>query len=207
MLIIKKPTEEEQLEFVRTLIKRDEREYSRASTSDADLITRFKMFVELEPFALNAIENANCWGRVLSSEEEARFAKYEKTIRACYSVIVNSILPLDEKDIVLRSLKAAMYIGLQARLNPNGVQKKIRRRQSEQGNAAKLEKREALLRAILADAKENNLTLAVSLEFARSIRDDICKRLGTDNAEGSWPSPGTIKSAISTIKRGQNPGF
>jgi hypothetical protein len=57
-----------------------------------------------------------------------------------------------------------------------------------------------LLKKILAEAASIKLTIAASEEFGKRVHPGVCARLGVSPA-GNWPSPDTIKRAVSKYKR------
>lgn len=198
MLTIRERSREETEKCLKEI---GDREYSRASWSHEDFITRFRIFAGLEVW--NIVQAAKHL-HGFTADEVAKLAEYQQAIDACYSAIANS--DLIDKDTVLRGLRAALDIGSRTRPKPGQIKKEMRRSQSKLANSAKSERREMLKRAILQCVKENDLVLAASEKFALRIHGDVCKLLGIDNAQGSWPRPSVIKVAISEIKRGRNLG-
>ncbi len=106
----------------------------------------------------------------------------------CLEILRNGSAPLDERDMHPASKAAAQKHG--AAKARNGKSQRAARRQAD------------LRKAIEAVARDRNVELAASDEFALMIRDDICRYLGTD-PDASWPSVSTIRKCISSIKSGK----
>jgi citrate lyase gamma subunit len=143
-------------------------------------------------------------GKALSEKQRADLQEILSTFESVFRQIGNEIEPRLTNNVARLIVDAAL-IGNYAdkkslallRAEVGATQAATARKAKRTSDAGK---REDLDSAIVAEAKAQNMTLAISEKFARRIRPGVCERLGVGCAE-NWPEAPTIKSAISRIKK------
>jgi hypothetical protein len=146
-------------------------------------------------------------GKALSKKQKADLQESLSTFESDFRRVDNEIEPR-LSNVVARLFVHAALIGNYAdkrslallRAEIGAKQATTARKAKEISDA---EKRKDLESAIVAEAKAQNMALAISEKFAGRIRHGVCKRLGVGCAK-NWPGAHTIKMAISRLKKGGN---
>jgi hypothetical protein len=142
--------------------------------------------------------------KALSEKQQADLQESLSTFESVFRQIGNEIEPRLTNNVARLIVNAAL-IGNYAdkkslallRVLVAATQAATARKAKQTSDAGR---RKDLDSAIVDEAKAQNRAMAVSLEFAGLIRPGVCKRLGVGCAE-NWPRAGTIKGAISRLKK------
>jgi hypothetical protein len=139
----------------------------------------------------------------ITESEKADLSRDVEEFKSCIDQIIRCDDKCDKRAALI-AIERAVMIGAESRVPPEKlkeIQQEFKRRQAAIARQGKTAKTANLKAAIIADAEENNRTLAISEQFARMILPGVREKLGLPPAGSDWPQWRAVKDGISAIKK------
>jgi hypothetical protein len=139
----------------------------------------------------------------ITESEKADLSRFVEEFKSCIDQTISCEDKCDKRAALI-AIERALVIGAASRVPSEKlkeIQQEFKRRQAAIAREGKIAKTENLKAAIIADAEENNRTLAISEQFARMILPGVREKLGLPPAGSDWPQWRAVKDGISAIKK------